>query len=153
MKKQHIILTPEDKKTLIEFLSKGEQKVRSQNRARALQMLDAGKTITAVGKDLQVSYATVHTWAKKYKEIGLDFLKDKPRSGRPIGLSGEDRAKVTALACSDAPKGYARWSLRLLADKLVELEIVDTISFKQVGNILKKTNYNRIEKDNGVSEK
>jgi len=153
MKKQHIILTPADKKTLIGFLSKGEQKVRSQNRARALQMLDSGKTKTAVSKDLQVSYVSVNKWAEKYRTSGLDFLKDKPRSGRPIGLSGEDRAKVTALACSDAPKGYARWSLRLLADKLVELEIVDTISFKQVGNILKKTNYNRIEKDNGVSEK
>jgi len=153
MKKQHIILTPEDKKTIIEFLSKGEQKVRSQNRARALQMLDAGKTMKAVEKDLQVSYVSVHKWAKKYKEIGLDFLQDKPRSGRPIGLSGEDRAKITALACSDAPKGYARWSLRLLADRLVELEIVENISHTDVGRILKKTNCNLIEKDNGASEK
>ena len=153
MKKQHIILTPEDKKTLIEFLSKGEQKVRSQNRARALQMLDAGKTMKAVEKDLQVSYVSVHKWAKKYRTSGLDFLTDKPRSGRPIGLSGEDRAKVTALACSDAPKGYARWSLRLLADRLVELEIVEKISHTDVGRILKKTNCNLTEKDNGVSEK
>ena len=153
MKKQHIILTPEDKKTLIEFLSKGEQKVRSQNRARALQMLDAGKTMKAVEKDLQVSYVSVQKWAKKYKEVGLDFLQDKPRSGRPIGLSGADRAKVTALACSDAPKGYARWSLRLLADRLVELEIVEKISHTDVGRILKKTNCNLTEKDNGVSEK
>ena len=153
MKKQHIILTPEDKKTLIEFLSKGEQKVRSQNRARALQMLDAGKTMKAVEKDLQVSYVSVHKWAKKYRTSGLDFLTDKPRSGRPIGLSVEDRAKVTALACSDAPKGYARWSLRLLADRLVELEIVEKISHTDVGRILKKTNCNLTEKDNGVSEK
>jgi len=80
-------------------------------------------------------------------------LNDKPRPGRPIGLSGEDRAKITALACSDPPAGYARWSLRLLADKVVELEIVESISFKQVGNILKKMNCSLIGKDNGASEK
>jgi len=152
MKKQHIILTPADKKTLIGFLSKGEQKVRSQNRARALQMLDSGKTKTAVSKDLQVSYVSVNKWAEKYRTSGLDFLKDKPRSGRPIGLSGEDRAKVTALACSKPPQGYARWSLRLLSDRLVELDILDSISHNKVGEILKKTNFSLIEKNNGASE-
>jgi len=153
MKKQHITLSSEDKKTITEFLSKGNQNVRSQRRARALQLLDAGKTIKAVKDDLQVSYVAVHNWIKNYNATGLEFLQDKPRSGRPIGISGADRAKVTALACSKPPKGYARWSLRLLADKLVELEIVESISFKQVGNILKKTSYNPTEKDNGVSAK
>lgn len=153
MKKQHIILTPSDKATVKEFLSKGNPNARSHKRGTALQMLDAGKTIKSVSDDLQVSYVAVHNWAKNYRLIGLDFLQDQPRSGRPIGISGEDRAKVTALACSEPPEGYARWSLRLLADKLVELEIVESISFKQVGNILKKTNSKFIEKDNGVSEK
>ena len=53
------------------------------------------------------------------------MLYDKPRSGRPVGLSGEERAKVTALACTKPPQGYARWSLRLLSDRLIELDIVD----------------------------
>ena len=79
------------------------------------------------------------------------MLYDKPRSGRPIGLSGEERAKVTALACSIPPKGYARWSLRLLSDRLVELDIVENISHTEVGRILKKMNFNLIEKSSGVS--
>jgi hypothetical protein len=67
------------------------------------------------------------------------MLTDQPRSGRPLEIDGAQRAKVTALACSDPPEGYARWSLRLLAEKVVELGYVDYISHTQVGDILKKT--------------
>jgi putative transposase len=104
-----------------------------------------------VSELLNKSYPTVVGWARKYNTNGLLFLDDKPRPGRPVGLSGEDRAKVTALACSDPPEGFARWSLRLLADKLVELDYVDSISFKQVGLVLKKTNCSPTEKGNGAS--
>ncbi|MEE9430804.1 MAG: helix-turn-helix domain-containing protein [Melioribacteraceae bacterium] len=153
MKKEHVKLQEADFEYLKGLLSKGTLKVRKQNRARGLIELHKGKTYSEVSSLLNISYPTVLSWASKYKSDGLIFLDDKPRSGRPIGLSGEDRAKITAIACSEPPEGYARWSLRLLADKLVELEIVETISFKQVGNILKKMNCNLIEKDNGVSEK
>ena len=153
MKKQHVTLEVSDKKFIEKLLSKGTLKVRKQKRAQALVELDRGKTYREVSIQLNVSYPTVWGWAKKYNMEGLTFLDDKPRSGRPIGLSGEDRAKITALACSKPPEGYGKWSLRLLADKLVELEYVETISFKQVGNILKKMNCSLIEKDNGVSEK
>lgn len=71
--------------------------------------------------------------------MGLQCLHDKARSGRPIVIDGKQRAKVTALACSAAPEGHARWGLRLLADKVVELGYCDSISHTQVGNILKKT--------------
>jgi hypothetical protein len=71
--------------------------------------------------------------------MGLRCLEDAPRSGRPVVISGEQRAQITALACSDAPEGHARWDLRLLADKIVELNICETISHTHVGNILKKT--------------
>jgi hypothetical protein len=67
------------------------------------------------------------------------MLFDQPRSGRPPEIDGAQRAKVTALACSDPPAGYARWSLRLLADKAVELAYVEHISHTQVAEILKKT--------------
>ena len=153
MEKQHITLPEEDLAYLQTLLTKGTMKVRKQNRARGLLELHKGKTFSEVSDTLKISYPTILSWAKKYKTEGLTFLNDKPRSGRPIGLSGEDRAKITAIACSEPPAGYARWSLRLLADKLVELEITDSISFKQVGIILKKMNYSLIEKDNGVSEK
>ena len=153
MKKEHIKLTSSDQKSLEVLLKKGTLKVRKQKRAQALLELHKGKTYVEIAELVNMSYPTVLSWAKKYNSEGLKFLDDKPRSGRPVGLSGEERAKITALACSDPPEGYARWSLRLLSDKLVELNIVESISFKQVGNILKKMNCSLTEKDNGVSEK
>lgn len=153
MKKQHVELSRKDQSYLESLLSKGTLKVRKQKRILGLLELNRGKTYESVIELLKVSRPTIKSWADKYKEEGLVFLNDKPRPGRPIGLSGEDRAKITAIACSTPPDGYARWSLRLLADKLVELEIVDSISFRQVGYVLKKMNCNLIEKDNGVSAK
>jgi len=152
MKKQHVQLTVKDREALKGLLSKGSLKVRVQKRILALQMLDKGMSYVNVQEQIGVSNISISKWASKYKRSGLAFLKDKTRSGRPVGLSGEERAKVTALACSEAPEGHARWSLRLLADKLVELEYVEHISFKQVGRILKKMNCNLTEKNNGVSE-
>jgi hypothetical protein len=68
------------------------------------------------------------------------MLQDKPRTGRPVEIDGKQRAQVTALACSEPPEGYARWSLRLLADKVVQLEYCEHISHTEVAEILKKTN-------------
>lgn len=87
-----------------------------------------------------VTIQTASTWAQKYGENGLEFLTDKPRPGRPKEIDGITRAQITALACSDAPEGYSQWSLRLLAEKVVELEYIDTISHTEIGRILKKTN-------------
>jgi hypothetical protein len=67
-------------------------------------------------------------------------IEERPRSGKPPKFSGKQQAKITALACSTPPEGRSRWTLRLLADKVVELELVDDISHKSVGEILKKTN-------------
>lgn len=153
MKKQHIDLSDEDRDFLIALLRKGKLSARKMKRAQGMLELARGKTYRAVSDQLNCSYVTVQNWAKKYRSGGLGFLDDRPRPGRPTGLSGPDRAKVTALACSEPPKGHARWSLRLLADKLVELEIVDSISFKQVGNILKKTNYSPTGNANGASQR
>jgi len=153
MKKQHLELSVKDRNYLESLMSKGTMKVRKQNRVLGLLELDRGKTYESVCELLNVSHPTVKKWRDRYQKEGLTFLDDRPRSGRPIRLSGEDRAKITAIACSDPPEGYARWSLRLLADKVVELDIVDSISFKQVGLILKKMNCNLIGKDNGVSAK
>jgi transposase len=85
-----------------------------------------------------VSYPTVLSWRDKYSEQGLKCLRDAPRPGRPIKIDGLQRAKITALAGSDAPAGQARWNLRLLAEKIVELGHCDSLSHTQVGNILKK---------------
>lgn len=152
MKKQHISLSEADKKYLDELLSKGSLRVRVQKRALALKKLDTGMSYRAVSEVVEISYSTVLGWAKKYRANGLDFLKDKPRSGRPIKYDVLASSKVTALACSEAPQGYQGWSLRLLSDRVVELGILPEMTYSQVRRILKKTNFNPIEKDNGVSE-
>lgn len=151
MKKQHVELSQEDEKYLEELLSKGSLKARTYQRALALVELHRGKTITAVAQLLGVSYPTAHSWVGKYHKEGLTFLKDKARAGRPPVLNGLVQARITALACSESPEGYAQWSLRLLADKAVELGLVDHISHTDVGRILKKTNTNHTSNANGAS--
>jgi len=140
MKKHHVQLNEVDRDTLISLVSKGKQSARAYKRAIALLELDRGKTITAVAKTLGVTPNTVRSWRDNYKQKGLNCLEDAHRSGRPVEIDGDLRAKITALACTDAPEGHARWHLRLLADKIVELGYCESISHTHVGNILKKTN-------------
>jgi transposase len=117
MKKQHVQLTAADREFLENLIRKGQHSAKAYRRAMALLELDRGQTYTAVLKTIHVSYPTLLTWAALYKQKGLKVLEDEHRSGRPIQIDGEQRAKITALACSQPPEGYARWSLRLLADK------------------------------------
>lgn len=139
MKKEHLKLSDADRETLTKMLAKGSLKARAFKRATGLLELDRGKTFTDVAQTLNVDYNTVSNWRKNYQREGIKCLNDKPRAGRPIVIDGEQRAKITALACSDAPEGYTRWGLRLLAEKVVELGHCESISHTQVGNILKKT--------------
>jgi len=140
MKKQHVRLTPADREYLENLIRKGHQTAKTYRRSLGLLELDRGQTYTAVSKTLKVSIPTLSTWAALYKEKGLKVLHDEHRPGRPIQIDGEQRAKITALACSKPPEGYARWSLRLLADKAVELGYFEHISHTEVADILKKTN-------------
>ena len=150
MNKQHITLTDDDRTYLQELIKKGSLPAKTYKRAIALLELDRGRTFTDVAKIVGVVIQTASTWAKKYNKTGLDVLEDEPRTGRPPVFNGLDRAKITALACSDAPEGYEKWSLRLLADKAVELDLVDDISYGQVRLILKKTNSSLIGNGIGV---
>jgi len=150
MKKEHVRLTDEELSYIDQLLSKGNLPVRKQKRAIGLRELHRGKTYREVATMLGMSYPAVHSWGKKYREEGLAFLDDKPRPGRPTEITGIAKGKVTALACSKPPKGYSRWSLRLLADTAVELELVEHLSHSEAGKILKKTAFQFIEKDNGV---
>lgn len=140
MKKQHIILPASERDYLEALLAKGSLPARTFKRATALLELDRGKTLTAVAATLDLTIVTLATWRDKYLSSGLACLHDAPRSGRPITIDGTQRAKVTALACSDAPQGHDRWTLRLLAEKVVEAGFCDAISHTTVGSILKKTN-------------
>ncbi len=139
MKKQHVTLNEEDRVYLENLINKGSQTAKKYKRALALLELNRGQTYTSVAKTIDTTIQTLSTWAKKYKESHLEFLKDKPRSGRPKEIDGITRAQITALACSETPEGYSEWSLRLLADKAVELAYIESISHTEVGRILKKT--------------
>ncbi len=144
MKKHHLTLTDDDRRELETLLSKGKLKALTFKRATALLLLDRGKTFADVASTLCVTTKAVATWRKRYTGQGLKCLYDNPRSGRPTVIDGLARAKITALATSDAPEGYARWSLRLLAEKAVESGICDAVSYTFVGDVLKKTNSSRI---------
>lgn len=152
MKKRHVHLTESDRLYLEELLSKGTISVRKQKRAQGLLELDKSKTFLEVADIVGRRYQTLITWSKNYKSEGLSLLEDKPRSGRPIRIAGEERAKVTALACSDPPEGYAVWSLRLLADRAVELGLCAHLSHTEAGKILKKTNCSPTGSVSGASD-
>ena len=138
MEKQHLTLKAKDQKYLEGLLSKGSPAAKTFKRATALLELNRGKSFGAVAQSLGVCYQSVSTWCAAYRAKGLSMLHDEPRSGRPIEIDGRQRAKITALACSDAPEGHSRWSLRLLADKAVELGYCEHLSHNWAGQILKK---------------
>lgn len=123
--------------------------VRKLNRVKILMLADEShesghKTDKEIAEKLDISPITVERTRREYVEAGLqEALNEKPRSGRPPVISGETRAQITALACSTPPEGFGQWSLRLLADKAVELHFIEMISHKSVGTILKKTLSNR----------
>lgn len=140
MKKQHVQLSPADREYLETLIRQGEQTAKAYRRALALLEMDRRQTYTEVSQTLHVTIATLSGWATKYGENRLEVLQDQPRSGRPVEIDGTQRAKITALACSTPPEGYAQWNLRLLAAKAVELEYCKHISHTEVGQVLKKTN-------------
>jgi transposase len=140
-KRQIIQLTEQDYRCLTNILSKGKSTARVQTRGRVLDLLYRGEHPKRVAEILQVGIGTVYNLQRRYSKEGLESaLTEKPRSGKPSVITGEMKARITALACSDAPTGHARWTLRLLADKAVEFGLVDSISYKTCGEILKKTN-------------
>lgn len=140
-KKKPLKLKAGDLKELVRLSRSGTLKARELNRCRILLLRAVGKKRTEIAEVVQVAPVTVDEISRRYKEGGLESaLHDKPRPGAPATFTGKHRAKITALACSAPPEGRSRWTLRLLSDKAVELDIVDTISHDTVATILKKTN-------------
>lgn len=138
MKKQHVQLTEADFIFLQDLLKKGSLKSRTYTRVVALLELHKGATFKSVAKTVLLTRQVVSTLAKKYAEEGLDCLYDLPRSGRPIETSQKLEDRIVTLACEKPPTGYSQWSIRLLADRVVELKYCDQISPSQVFKILKK---------------
>lgn len=136
-----------DKTYLENFLKGGTAKAREIKRAQALLKFEKGLSVNQIKVELDLSENMLFILRRTYRKEGLKAcLFDKPRSGRPRGLTGCDRAKVTLLACSKAPSGHAEWTLRLLAHKAVELNLIEkgNISYSEVRRILKKTNLDLI---------
>ena len=144
--KHQVVLSPEQREELHALSQRGEISARKLTRARILLLADQNRPQGAMNDKqihqiLNVSQATIMRVRKKCATRGIeDALEELSRSGRPLKFDGYQRAQITALACSDPPAGHSHWSLRLLADHLVELDVVEGISHQTVGALLKKTN-------------
>ena len=135
-----IKLKSKERDLLKKLVNKGSAKAREIKRANILLLSDKKKPPREVHEFLGVSKRTIQMVKERYLNGGLDrALYDRPRSGAPVKFNGKIKAKLTALACTKAPKGYERWSLRLLSNKAVELGFVEGISRNQLNLILKKT--------------
>jgi putative transposase len=143
-KRRPVQLTQDEYEFLTTYVAHGQKNARQINRARTLLLSHDGKNDQDIVKILGISRATVYNVRKRYHQQKYDhiveILHDKPRPGRPIAFDHKVEANVTMIACSEAPKGCARWTLHLIADKLVQLNVVDAISHESVRSILKKTN-------------
>ena len=128
---------------LQKIVESGEEKARKITRCRVLLLADQGKTDREISDALNVCLATIFNIRRRYHQKGLErAINEGARSGQPPKFKGKSMAKITAIACSKPPSGHAKWSLRLLADRVIELDIVESISHVSVRNILKKTNSN-----------
>ena len=142
-KRRAVTLTKAERGELERFVAQGKRSARAITRARILLLSDEGWRERELTELLGVSRGTVYNVRKRYQQKAhahiLDLLQEGPRSGRPIKLDSGVEAKVTMIACSEPPAGRARWTLQLIADKLVKLEALDSISHESVRRLLKKT--------------
>jgi len=156
-KRYRVGLRLRDRRLLESIVHKGVRKARIINRARILLLADerpkeGGSTDEEIAKTLGISLRMVAATREKFWRFGVSqALEEKPRSGHPPKLSGRGEAMLTTIACTEAPQGRSRWTLRLLADKLVELEEVKSISHETVRRVLKKTSSNRGKSASGAS--
>jgi transposase len=141
-------LTPDLRSHLEQLIRGGDAPARTNRRARILLLSDRSqgqlRTDAEVAEAALCNVSTVRNVRRRYLDEGLQAaLTDKPRPGAAPIFTGETEAQLTLLACSQPPEGHARWTLRLLADQLVELGHVESISHVTVGELLKKTNSSR----------
>jgi hypothetical protein len=151
MKKYKVTLTAEERKSLQDMVAVGKGASKKLLQARILLKADASAEGPAwsdarIADALEVSTRTIERLRERFVEQGLETAlgrKKQDRPSRQFVLDGQAEARLIALACSTPPRGRARWTLRLLADRLVELEIVDTISTETIRRTLKKMNSSR----------
>ena len=145
--KYDVNLSATERKQLTKIVKSGKMPARTIMRANILLAVDRNGKSPMTVQEAALAFNTSATTVQKvracYVERGLDAtLNRKKRETPPVAakVTGDVEARIIALACTDPPKGYAKWTLRLLADRSVKLGYVDSISHTQVGRILKKTN-------------
>ena len=136
-----VILSPAHQSTLRAILTKGTHKSRKITRARALLAMGTGKNAAAVQAEAGISATQYYCLKQRYLAAGLaEALEERPRSGQPPKVTAALEAKITSLACSEAPAGAARWTLSLLNETLVALAYEPAISDETIRKVLKKAN-------------
>lgn len=146
-KTYEIKLTQIQRKHLQDITQKGKNGARVIKRAQVLLEASEGKTDEEVVNKLKVSMATVWRIRKKFFKEGLESaIYDKKRPGKPCKMNDKQEAMLIATACSKPPEGRVHWTLRLLADKIVELEVIEDISHETVRKTLKKTGNKAVAK-------
>ena len=139
MRKRHLVQLTDDQRAALDSRDRGPLTRRERNRVQILLRADAGETDADIADEVEVSVGTVANVRRRFAAGGLDAaLTEKPRPGAAPLLDGKAEAVVIALACSPTPDGSARWSARLLANKLVELEVVERVSEDTILRVLKK---------------
>ena len=138
---QQIQLTEEQRDELKKLVSTGTSQARVLTRARIILMAAKGEGNQQIADALGVSWRTVIRIKARFKEEGIEAIKERARPGRPPRITGEIEAKLVMLACSSPPEGRGSWTLKLLADKMVELQYIDHISDVAVMKRLKKTGF------------
>ena len=153
MAKQHIVGLTDDERAALEEQETGPLTRRQRYRAQILLRADAGDTDEEIAEEAGVSVGTVANVRRRFAAGRLDALHDKPRPGaRPV-LDGKAEAIVIATACSPVPEGRATWTARMLADRLVELQVVEGVSEDTILRVLKKARSSRGRRGRGVSRR
>ena len=137
----HVHLTDEERTYLLQFTKSGERSAREITRARILLLADEGHKDRDIAASLHTSTSTVERTRRRFVEENLDALRERPRPGGRIRKKLDEKgvAFLKTLAHSKPPQGQTRWTIQLLADRLVELKIVNSISDETVRKELKKT--------------
>lgn len=151
---KHVVQLTGDQRAALEERFSGPLTLRQRNRAQILLRSGAGEPDADIAADLGVSVNTVANVRKRFVAAGLEAaLAEKPRTGGPAVLDGKGEAILVGLACSKAPNGHARWTARLLANRLVELEVVESVSEDTVLRVLKKVRSSRGRRRVGASRR
>jgi transposase len=149
-KRSLIDLTDEERSGLQQLLRRGAAGTRKLTRARILLKADQGLSDEAIARALDIGRTTVERTRKRFVEEHLGALHERPRPGGRRKLTDKQAAHLIAVACTPAPEGQARWTLKLLADKVVELGFADAIARETVRSVLKKTPSSRGSTNGGV---